>query len=144
MSQDIISVENFYFIGRNLNREIINHIGKVKDRNDFTIDVEMGVSTTISYKKPLIYDSRQYEDIRIVSFVQNEQSAKTNVWGRPLNGRCLDEVLLNEFSSQYRPHDLPLKHSQTVDKLEEYHLELHKKDLYLDKKTITEETELKF
>ena len=144
MSQDIISLDDFYFLGRNLNREITNSIGKVKDRNDFTNDVEMGVSTTIAYKKPLIYDSRLYEDIIIVSFVQDEQNARTNVWARPLHGRCLDERLLDEFSSQYKPHELPLKHSQTVDKLETYHLDLHKKGLYLEKESKTQETDLPF
>ncbi|GEM_PF-6415195 len=79
------------------------------------------------------YDFKEWEDVRIVSYIIDENNVPTNVWGRPLGRRSLDEVLFKELSKTYKPFELPSIHKKVVDTIDELHLELHRKGVYLEK-----------
>lgn len=132
MSQDFLD-EDWDQLAAWANEKIIVYVGRVKNKNDFSDRTESGISTTISYKLPLKYDSKDWTDVRIISYVIAENKAKTNVWGRPVGGRCLDEMLFKEFCKEHTPFELPKAHSEVVEKIRAYNLDLIKKGAYSTK-----------
>jgi hypothetical protein len=126
MGDEGLSLEDCINLTHLGNREVRLYIGNVKDKNDFSYNFESGVGTSFSYKTPLVYNGRSYSDMRVVSFMADENSARTHVWGRPEGLNCLNEERLEEFCKSHRPFELPKIHEQTVKEIEGIHYKMFK------------------
>lgn len=101
------------------------YVGKVKERNDFTLNFLSGTWTSFDYKMPFVYDNVPYRTVSVVSVMMDENNARTGVWAIPVRLHAGEERELEEFRQMYKPFKLPEIHEKVVGEIEGLHRKMH-------------------
>ncbi len=100
-------------------------IGTVKRKiSDFTC-LDNGVSTTFYYKEAVTYNDTSYLGLHIVSYITEDGSGKTEVYGQQAPHRIEGE--LSDLAESYPASELPKRHEATVKGIKEAHIDMYRR-----------------
>lgn len=110
------------------------YVGKVKERNDMSLNFLSGTWTSFHYKEPFVYEGGKYSDVSVVSVMADENTARTGVWAIPSGLHAGDERELEKFRQIHKPYQLPEIHNLVVEEVEKIHYDMYEKRIRVERR----------